>query len=234
MSDGPHALEAGGRLRLVIFDCDGVLIDSEGPSIRLIARVARERGAGLTDEEALIRHPGKALGQVQRELEADYGLTLGADWVAEMQARLVTLMRVEAETIEGAAAMLEAVRALGLPFRVGSNSSIVEMEAKFDRVGFSALFPADRIHSAREMGHPKPDPHVYLHAAAQEGVSPSDCVVIEDSDPGVAAAHDAGMACVLLRPHGPPPPHQWPGLVIIRHLDDLAPLLARAKRVQRP
>ncbi|MCQ9154129.1 HAD family hydrolase [Acidomonas methanolica] len=233
MSDTPpHALDPEGRLRLVLFDCDGVLIDSEAPAIRLIARRAAEHGAPLSFDEAMERHAGKALGHIQHELEAEYGVSLGLDWVARIQDDLVALMREEAEPVPGAPAMLEAMGPLGLPFRVGSNSSRAEMTAKFGRVGFTAHFPEDRVHSAREMGRPKPDPHVYLHAAALEGVSPSECVVVEDSDPGVQAAHDAGMACILLRPHGPMPPHDWPGLVHIRHLDELVPLLARVKRTQ--
>lgn len=227
MSDTrPSALCASGQLRLVIFDCDGVLIDSEGPSCRLVASAARDHGIALSDDEALHRFAGKALGQVKRELEAETGLDLGDDYVAIMQNRLVDLMRDEAAPIEGAAAMLSAVQALGLPFRVGSNSSWPEMEVKFARVGFEAFFPKERVHSARDMMRPKPDPYVFLHAAEQEGVAPSACVVIEDSDTGVQAAHDASMACILLRTEGPSPALDWPGLRRIAHLDELAPMLA--------
>ncbi|AOX17912.1 HAD family hydrolase [Kozakia baliensis] len=220
-----HALDPAGQLRLVIFDCDGVLVDSEGPSNNLLAEVARQNGVRISGEEAFERFAGKALSQVQQELESESGKSLGDDYVQRMQSRLVQLMREEAEPIDGAGSMLQAVRALGLPVRVGSNSSVEEMEAKFERVGFEQHFSADRIHSARDMGRPKPDPHVYLHAARMEGVTPSECVVIEDSDTGVAAAHEAGMACVLLRAEGPTSPRNWPGLVRIRHLDELAPYL---------
>lgn len=228
----PSALSASGRLRLVIFDCDGVLIDSEGPSCRLVARSAREHGIALSDEEALHRFAGKALGQVKKELEAETGIDLGDDYVAVMQNRLVDLMREEAAPVEGAGAMLAAVKSLGIPFRVGSNSSWPEMEVKFARVGFAPFFPRDRVHSARDMMRPKPDPYVFEHAAQQEGVPPSCCVVIEDSDTGVRAAHDAGMACILLRPEGPLPETVWPGLHRIAHLDELAPLLTRILREQ--
>lgn len=227
-----HALSPSGALRLVIFDCDGVLIDSEGPSCRLVARVAREHGIDLSDEESLERFAGKALAQVKRELEAETGHDLGADYVAIMQDKLVELMRDEAVPIDGAAAMLKGVAALGLPFRVGSNSSWPEMEVKFDRVGFSSLFPRHRVHSARDMMRPKPDPYVFLHAASEENIDPSCCVVIEDSDTGVQAAHDAGMACILLRAEGPPPAHDWPGLKRIAHLDELVPVLAGVLKEQ--
>ncbi|AQS88020.1 phosphatase [Neoasaia chiangmaiensis NBRC 101099] len=226
------ALDAAGVLRLVIFDCDGVLIDSEGPSNHLIAELAREAGLSMSGAEAEARFAGKALPQVQRELEAESGCDLGAGWVDDVQDRLVVLMRHAAEPIDGAGAMLAGLRDLGVPHRVGSNSSVDEMEAKFGRVGFVDHFPATRVHSARDMGRPKPDPHVYRHAASVEGVAPSQCVVIEDSDTGVAAAHDAGMACVLLRAAGPLPPHVWPGLRRIGHLDELVPLLRDVLRSQ--
>lgn len=227
-----HALSATGHLRLVIFDCDGVLIDSEVPSCRLVARVARAQGIALSDEDALDRFAGKALGQVKRELEAETGCDLGQDYVQIMQDKLVELMREEAATIDGASSMLEGVQSLGLPFRVGSNSSWPEMEVKFERVGFSRFFPRDRVHSARDMLRPKPDPYVFLHAAAQEGVDPACCVVIEDSDTGVQAAHDAGMACILLRDNGPSPALHWPGLERITHLDALVSRLTRALQEQ--
>lgn len=228
----PHALSASGQLRLVIFDCDGVLIDSELPSCRLVAREARARGIELSDAQALERFAGKALGQVKRELEAEIGCDLGADYVQIMQDKLVDLMRDEAATIDGAETMLAGVQALGVPFRVGSNSSWPEMEVKFARVGFTRFFPRDRIHSARDMMRPKPDPYVFLHAAEQEGVEPNQCVVIEDSDTGVQAAHDAGMACILFLPEGPAPGLNWPGLERITHLDALVPRLFRALQEQ--
>lgn len=227
-----HALSPSGALRLVIFDCDGVLIDSEGPSCRLVARVARDHGIALSDEEAFKRFAGKALAQVKCELEAETGHDLGVDYVAIMQDKLVDLMRDEAVPINGAAAMLAGVTALDLPYRVGSNSSWPEMDVKFARVGFAPFFPRDRVHSARDMMRPKPDPYVFLHAAAEEGVDPSCCVVIEDSDTGVQAAHDAGMACILFRAEGPPPVQDWPGLRRIAHLDDLVPFLAGVLKEQ--
>lgn len=226
-----NALEPACPAKLVIFDCDGVLIDSEGPCIRDIASQARQAGIAITDDEALTAFPGMALGDVQKQLEDRGQISLGDDWVARMQARFVTLMGEKAEPIEGARQVLAALTEVGLPFRVGSNSSIMEMDAKFGRVGFDRYIRRERVHSARELGRPKPDPYVYLHAAAQEGVKPEDCVVIEDSDPGVQAAHDAGMACILFRESGPMPAQQWSGLIRVRHLDEVVPLLLGARRL---
>ncbi|GBQ12189.1 HAD family hydrolase [Swaminathania salitolerans] len=227
-----HALSPRGRLALVIFDCDGVLIDSEGPTCRLIASFARERGIALSDDAAEARFAGMALGAVKAELEAESGRALGDSFVQDMQDRFVSLMAREAVAIPGARDALAGVAALGLGIRVGSNSSWPEMEAKFARTGLMSFLDRSRIHSARDMMRPKPDPFVFLHAAGEEGVSPERCVVIEDSDTGVRAAHDAGMACILLRDSDTMPPVSWPGLRRIRHLDALGPLLAGIRESQ--
>ncbi|GCE80809.1 phosphatase [Komagataeibacter oboediens] len=229
----PAALRPDGALRLVIFDCDGVLIDSEGPSCRMIARTLREYGLAISDEDAVRRFAGHALTALKHEIEQAEGIILPDDWPAQMQHNLVTLMRSEAETIDGAPAMLRGVAALGLPYRIGSNSSVMEMEAKFGRTGLDELIAPAHIHSARDMGQPKPDPAVYLAAAKAQGVPPDNCIVLEDTDTGARAAQAAGMACVLLRSADLPAP-SWPGLLRITHLDQFVPLLRRILDSQKP
>lgn len=222
----PAALRPDGALNLVIFDCDGVLIDSEGPSCRMIARSVREHGCEISDEDAVRRFAGHALTALKHEIEQAEGITLPDDWPAQMQRNLVTLMRNEAETIDGAPAMLKGVAKLGLPYRIGSNSSAMEMAAKFGRTGLDELIADTCIHSARDMGRPKPDPAVYLAAARAQDVPPETCIVLEDTETGARAAQAAGMGCVLLRPAHLPAP-TWPGLLRITHLDEFVPLLRR-------
>lgn len=100
------------------------------------------------------------------------------------------------------------------------------MEAKFGRTGLDGLIAPEVIHSARDMGQPKPDPAVYLAGAEAQGVPPGNCIVLEDTDTGARAAQAAGMGCVLLRPADLPAP-TWPGLLRITHLDEFVPLLRR-------
>jgi beta-phosphoglucomutase-like phosphatase (HAD superfamily) len=228
----PRSVRPDGRLRLVIFDCDGVLIDSEGPSCRVVAQELRQIGIDYDDDEAVHRLAGRALTRIKTEAEAETGRLLPDDWVMVVQHKLVDLMRREARVIDGAHGMLTAVIGLDLPVRVGSNSSIAEMDVKFARTGLDR-FVADRVHSARDMGKPKPDPAVYLHAAEIEGVAPDDCIVLEDTDTGASAARAAGMACVLLRPLDLPAP-DWPGLFRIAHLSEFAPFLERILAAQAP
>ncbi|GBR67786.1 HAD family hydrolase [Gluconobacter kanchanaburiensis] len=230
------ALDPAGQLKLVIFDCDGVLVDSEGPSCRATAEFARSKGLSMTDEEAHRRFAGMALPQVVSELEAELGHSLPDETAFILRENLVQMMKKSAEPVSGAPEMLSGIRSLGLPVRVGSNSSLREMDAKFERTGMTQFFPENRIHSANDMGCPKPAPDVYLYAAKAEGVLPENCVVIEDSDTGAEAAWKAGMACVLLRSEDMPAPPFWPveGSVRIAHLDELVPLLRRTLESQKP
>ncbi|QNT77812.1 HAD family hydrolase [Entomobacter blattae] len=225
MNNLPKAIRPDGDLRLVIFDCDGVLIDSEKPANELIAHEARKLGWDITDDEAHIVFAGQTLPQSGREVEKKLGIKLPEGWAMQVQHKLVEIMREKAEPMPGVYKMLEQVDALGLPFRVGSNSSHAEMEAKFATTGLDEIMEGI-THSAKDMGIPKPRPDIYLHAAEEEGVAPEECIVLEDSDPGVQAAKDAGMGCVLLRDKDLPGP-DWPGLIRISHLSEFPEVLRK-------
>ncbi|QEH95801.1 HAD family hydrolase [Gluconobacter thailandicus] len=229
------ALDPKGQLKLVIFDCDGVLVDSEHASCQATAEFARSLGLNISDEAAHDRFSGKALPQVVEELEHELGRSLPENTALKMRDNLVRLMQKTAEPVEGASEMMHGIRDLGVPFRVGSNSSVTEMDAKFERTGMTHFFPEDRVHSANDMNEPKPSPEVYLYAAKAERVLPENCVVIEDSDTGAEAARRAGMSCVLLRADGLPNPSFWPvpGFVRINHLSQLVPLLRNTLERQK-
>ncbi|CEF40976.1 putative hydrolase protein [Acetobacter senegalensis] len=230
MMASPLALSADGSLKLVIFDCDGVLVDSEETCCRISAQEARAAGMDVPDDLAVDTFSGMALPSIQDVIEQKTRKSLGADWAARTQARFVAAMKQGVEPIDGVYAMLEDVTKLGLPVRVGSNSSVEEMDAKFIATNLTPYFEG-RIHSARDMGIPKPRPDVYLHAAKEEQVAPANCVVLEDSNTGARAAIDAGMMCVLLRKAGEDVP-DWPNLVVIHHLCEFAPLLKEALKAQ--
>ncbi len=213
------------RLRLVIFDCDGVLIDSEALSRRVIAEAAARLGARFTEEEARA-YTGLRWSDLQPVFERAVGRRLSATWPADMQQELIAAMAEGIQTVEGAADMIDATRALGLKLRVASNSSHEEMAEKFARTG---LMPRvqDLLHSARDVARGKPAPDVFLAAAAAEGVPPEACLVVEDSRPGIMAAAAAGMACVAYAPEGLPADLAAFAKPISR-LSDLAPILRDA------
>lgn len=218
--------DAGTRsVALVIFDCDGVLVDSEAATCGLCAQAAREAGMAVSDEDSIDTFSGMALPLIRTMIERETGTTLAPDWTAMMQARFVAAMGQSAKPVPGVYAMLDTVRAMGLPMRVGTNSSMEEMMVKFAATNLGPYF-GDRIHSAVDVGAPKPRPDIYLTAARHEGVPPHACVVLEDSLPGAQAALAAGMTCVMLVEAGKNPP-DLSGVLRIEHLSEFPTVLER-------
>lgn len=212
-------------IEAVIFDCDGVLVDSEEACCLLCAQDAREVGMPVADEDAVLTFSGMALPMIQQKIERHSGVTLGPHWVKNMQARFIEAMKKGVKPMVGVEAMLEAIQALGVPMHVASNSSQDELRVKLTLTGLEKYFTG-RIHSARDMRAPKPKPDVYLHAAAVQGVDPSHCLVLEDSDLGAKAAIDAGMTCALFRQANKPIP-QWQKLFRVEKLSDFSKLVAK-------
>jgi HAD superfamily hydrolase (TIGR01509 family) len=190
-------------LALVIFDCDGVLIDSEALCDRVVSAELQRAGWHLSPAGCHRLFLGLTFPDIQAAAEAHLRRPLDPTWVETVVRRVTEVMAREAEPIPGARAALEATTALGLAFRIASNSSHGEMAAKFARTGFSDLV-AGRIHSAYDMialgKKGKPAPDLFLAAASAEGVPPAACVVIEDSLAGVQAAVSAGMTCLGFSP----------------------------------
>ena len=215
---------------LLIFDCDGVLIDSEIVVCRLLADEAAALGWAMHPDEAR-RFTGLTWTAIRPIYEAATGRALPPEWPAVLQARLIRIMQDGVPAVPGARAVLEAAMAMGLPYRIASNSSHEEMTTKFAFTGLTRLVDG-RTHSARDVAHGKPAPDLFLAAARTEGVAPSSCLVVEDSAPGIAAAQAAGMRVVALAPAGLPaglpkaPDH------VVRELAEL-PALFRAVLLDR-
>jgi HAD superfamily hydrolase (TIGR01509 family) len=224
-------LRARPRPELVIYDCDGVLIDSEMLCNRVVSDILGELGWPISPEECQDRFIGLSFYAMQPLIESRIGRALGATWVDGVVERVSAAMALEVEPVPGAQAALEATSALGLPWRVASNSSHIEMEAKFGRTGLAHLV-AGRVHSAVDViargGQGKPAPDLFLAAASAEGVPPHTCLVIEDSVPGVTAAIAAGMACLGFSPHGDGASLRAAGAILFHAMTDLPDLLRAA------
>jgi HAD superfamily hydrolase (TIGR01509 family) len=227
------AFEAMARrqtpLRLVIFDCDGVLVDSEPVTNRILAEDLSARGWSMSAAEAARHFLGTTLPDMRPVVEERLGAPLPADWQARLQARIVAALREEATAIRGAIEALRAVGAMGIAWRIASNSSHEEMAAKFRRLGIAALV-AGRVHSFTDVALGKPAPDLFLAAAAAEGVAPAECVVVEDSLPGVRAAMAAGMDCLGFAPHDAGTVLREAGAAPFHAMTELPVLLAAAKR----
>jgi HAD superfamily hydrolase (TIGR01509 family) len=189
----------------VIFDCDGVLIDSEALCDRVVAADLNRLGWPLAPADCHRLFLGLTFQDIQLAAEAHLQRPLGPDWLEHIVRRVTDVMEAEAEPVPGAREALEATTALGLPFRIASNSSRAEMAAKFARAGLSGLVKG-RVHSAYDLiargKRGKPDPDLFLEAAAAEAIAPDSCLVIEDSLAGVRAAVAAGMPCLGFSPDG--------------------------------
>ena len=187
-------------LQLVIFDCDGVLIDSELLSAEVCAEEITRVGWHMTAAESMKRFVGYRLSDMPPVIEAHLGYKLAEGWVELVRTRMIQAFD-DVKTIPGALEALQATTALGLPYRVASNSAHEEMAKKFAVTGLAHLLEG-RKHSARDVPRGKPAPDVFLAAAAAEAVPPAACLVVEDSLPGIAAARAAGMTVVGLETHG--------------------------------
>ena len=213
---------------LVIFDCDGVLVDSEPASRAVVFEEARTLGWDISEAEAA-GFVGLRWSDLQPVFQRHAAVALGPGWPDHMQALLIAALDGHLRAIPGAADMLQAVAAMGLPYRIASNSSHEEMAVKFRLAGLADLV-AGRVHSARDVGVGKPAPDLFLAAAAAGGVAPGACVVVEDSAPGVRAAVAAGMACIGYAPAGDVFGLAGLGAVLVRSLDQVAGLLAAMRR----
>lgn len=218
-----------GRLRLVIFDCDGVLVDSEPVSARVVAAELTALGWPTTPDEAHARFLGMTLTDMVPLIEQSLGRPVPFAWLEGLQQHLVEALSRQAEPVAGAVEALAAVSALGLPWRVASNSSHAEMRAKFHRLGLLSLV-SGRTHSHQDVPRGKPAPDLFLAAAAAEGVAAAECVVIEDSLPGVRAAAAACMDCLAYAPHSDGAVLRAGGAVPFHSMFDVPALITAALR----
>ncbi|TVS15998.1 MAG: HAD family hydrolase [Gammaproteobacteria bacterium] len=174
---------------LVIFDCDGVLVDSERLAVRIEGAALAELGLAFSEDELVERFVGVTDAYFRKEVEAHLGRPLPEDWDELMAARYQDAYRNELTPVDG---VLEALDAIAYPNCVASNGSHRKMAFTLGITGLHARF-AGRIFSAYDVTRGKPAPDLFLHAAEHLGVDPSGCVVVEDSPNGVAAARAAGM-----------------------------------------
>ena len=184
--------------RLVIFDCDGVLVDSETLGNRVIADTVRELGVPMTFEESIRLFRGLKMSEVVRAIEDLLGRRLPESFVPELRARMAMLFRSELRAVDGVEAAIEALR---MPYCVASNAPMDKIRLTLGVTGLLPRFE-DRIFSAYDIGVWKPDPGLYLHAAKTMAAAPETCLVVEDSVPGVRAAVAAGMRVLGFAPAG--------------------------------
>ena len=184
--------ELAARPELVVFDCDGVLVDSEPIANRVMAEAVTALGWPLTTADCIVRFKGRHLDTVIAAVEARLGRPVPEDWVPNLRAATGAAFERELQLVPGVLEALDAVAESGVAYCVASQGPPEKMAVSLGVTGLRARFDG-RIFSAYQVERGKPHPDLFLFAAAAMGVAPRACVVIEDSPLGVTAARAAGM-----------------------------------------
>ena len=174
---------------LVIFDCDGVLVDSERITTGVMAAMLQEMGVPITTAELYDRVHGRSLAQCLVVMTQLLGKSLPEDFVPALRQRAAAALWAEVTPIPG---VTEALAHIETAVTVASSGEREKMLLTLGRTGLLARF-GNNIYSTADVSHPKPAPDIYLHAARQNGVAPHACAVVEDSPAGVQAGVAAGM-----------------------------------------
>jgi len=177
---------------LVIFDCDGVLVDSEGPANRILAKALRREGLDIDEAEVARATTGITLAAVVAWAEGLLAYTLPPDFLDRLRVETYAAFKSELTAVSGVARAVDAVQASGVKTCVASSGSIDKMNLTLGLTGLLDKFQG-RLFSAKQVERGKPHPDVFLFAAREMGVVPAATIVVEDSLPGVQAGVAAGM-----------------------------------------
>jgi HAD superfamily hydrolase (TIGR01509 family) len=176
-------------LRLIIFDCDGVLVDSEPLAMRVLLETIAAEGVHIDPDTGFRQFLGRSLSSITENLNAAYGLHLNEAALERMRANLYAVYERELRPMAG---LIDALAEIALPVCVASSSQMERIRISLTLTGLLDRFdPA--IFSAAMVANGKPAPDLFLLAAAAMGIAPADCLVIEDSPAGIVAAQRAGM-----------------------------------------
>jgi HAD superfamily hydrolase (TIGR01509 family) len=189
----------GGRgaiPQLVIFDCDGVLVDSERISNEVLARLLTAEGMPTTLAEARRAYQGLMLSEVGTRAEASLGRRLPEGWLARFELERESAFRRELRPVAGAMEAVQRIAAAGVPLCVASQGKLAKTRLSLVLTGLDRLFPDDAVFSAYSVARGKPAPDLFLHAARTMGAEAAGCVVVEDTPSGARGAVAAGMRVI--------------------------------------
>ncbi|HET9074724.1 MAG TPA: HAD family hydrolase [Solirubrobacteraceae bacterium] len=213
-------------VELVIFDCDGVLIESERLAVELDVLMLAEIGWTLPREEIVERFMGRSYAHMIEQIGEFLGHPVPPEWTERWDRSYRELLAAELEPVDGVAETLDALHAAGYRTCVASSSGHDKLAANLTTTQLHERLRG-RIFSASEVANGKPAPDLFLHAAARMGVAPEDCVVVEDSRYGVQAARAAGMPVFAFAAGGMTPlVHlEGPGTIVFHDMRELPRLI---------
>ncbi|MGB8812429.1 MAG: HAD-IA family hydrolase [Paracoccaceae bacterium] len=187
--------------KAVIFDCDGVLVDSEPALFALLVTDLHQHGLDMTShqiEATFIGGTIKGIFDTARRM----GATLPDTWVDDFYTRLYARLATDTPLIPGILTVLDALDRAHIPYAVGSNGTMHKMQVTLSQHPGVLKRLQGRLFSGQDLNMLKPAPDLYLHAARALRTAPEACVVIEDSATGAAAARAANIRCFGYAPHG--------------------------------
>lgn len=208
----------------ILFDCDGVLVDSERPAFDLLAQDFTAHGLPVTPDDIATRWMGMTVHGLHAAARAA-GAALPDDWPADFYERLYAELALGVPLIDGIEAVLDRLDWAGIPYAVGSNGSVRKMHITLSPHARLWARLQGRLFSGQDLRMPKPDPGLWRHCAAALGVPPAACVVVDDAVPGCAGARAAGMRAYGFAAHGDGAALADAGAVVFRRMDDLPGLL---------
>lgn len=194
-------LSTSGSFAAILFDCDGVLVDSEIIANRALYKSLTDAGLSMTIEEVAATFTGQSFIKCVALIEELLGHPVSDDFVSNNRTYFRALMQEELVAMPGAETVLKSLR---LPFAVVTNSQHRELGIKLAFTGLDKYFPPALRFDAETMGVAKPDPEIYRRAAAALEVDITRCLIVEDSLPGITAGVRSGATVWAYRPHPSP------------------------------
>lgn len=190
------------KFEAVLFDCDGVLVDSEPITNGVLRDMLAEQGWQLSVQECMDIFVGKAVIDERARIEAETGKSLTPEWMADFRSRRNVALDARVQAIVGAVQAVAAVHTMAQGrIACASGADRIKVEMQLRKVGLWPYFEG-RVFSGHEMPHSKPAPDVYLAAAVALGVDPARCAVVEDTVTGVTAGVAAGATVFAYAPQG--------------------------------